>query len=216
MHAFTAPTPASGKSLLATIATIIATGSLPYFITQGEKEEELEKRIAAQALASKQVVNIDNCEHPLKCSALCNALTSETISIRTLGKSKMPDIYSVAFYTANGNNLRLEGDLVRRTLLTTIDPKMERPEERKIDWDAKAEAFANRGVYVSACLTIVLAHQAAGSPKQTTPLGSFEGWSCRVRDAMVLAGLPDPCENADEQRRPSVRAVPGRRRAVAR
>jgi putative DNA primase/helicase len=35
LHAFSAPTPGSGKSLLATLVTILATGSLPSFITQG-------------------------------------------------------------------------------------------------------------------------------------------------------------------------------------
>jgi putative DNA primase/helicase len=96
--------------------------------------------------------------------------------------------------------VQLVGDMVRRAVTCDIDPKMERPEERAIDWDAKAEAHKNRGKYVSACLTIMLAYQAAGAPKQTTPLGSFENWSRRVRDAIIWAGLPDPCANASKLR----------------
>jgi hypothetical protein len=46
-------------------------------------------------------------------------------------------------------------------------------------------------------MTIMLAYQAAGAPKQTTPLGSFENWSRRVRDAVIWAGLEDPCKNAE-------------------
>jgi putative DNA primase/helicase len=200
LHAFSAPTPGSGKSLAATLVTIVATGSLPSFITQGPNDEELEKRISAQMLAGRQVINLDNCNRPLRGAALCNLLTAERVSLRILGLSKMPEITSSSFILANGNNMRLADDMVRRTVMSLIDPKMERPEERKIDWDAGAEARSSRGRYVSACLTIMLAYRAAGAPKQTTPLGSFETWSRSVRDAIVWAGLPDPCANASKLR----------------
>lgn len=196
LHALTAPTPGSGKSLLAALITIVATGSLPRFITQGEDEEELEKRIAAQMMAGRPVINLDNCDRPLKGASLCNLLTSDRVSLRILGKSEALDITSSSFILANGNNMRLANDLVRRTVLSQIDPEMEHPEERSINWDAKAEARDNRGKYVSACLTILMAYKAAGAPRQTTPLGSFEGWSRLVRDAIIWAGLPDPCGNA--------------------
>ncbi len=200
LHAFSAPTAGSGKSLLATLVTIVATGSLPSFITQGQDDEEFEKRISAQMLAGRQVINLDNCNRPIKGAALCNLLTAERVALRILGLSKIPEIASSSFILANGNNVRLSDDMVRRTVISHIDPKMERPEEREIDWDAKAEARRNRSRYVSACLTIMLAYRAAGAPKQTTPLGSFEIWSRRVRDAIVWAGLPDPCANADKLR----------------
>jgi hypothetical protein len=43
-------------------------------------------------------------------------------------------------------------------------------------------------------LTILVAYCNAGRPDQfLTPFGSFEGWSGLVRQAVVWAGLPDPC-----------------------
>jgi hypothetical protein len=81
--------------------------------------------------------------------------------------------------------LILADDMVRRTVASHIDPRMERPEERAITWNAKGEARRNRGNYVSACLIIMLAYSAAGAPKQMTPLGSLETWSRCVRDAIV-------------------------------
>jgi putative DNA primase/helicase len=200
LHALTAPTPGSGKSLLASLVTIVSTGSLPSFITQGPDEEELEKRVSAQMLAGRRVINIDNCDRPLKSAALCNLLTAESVSVRILGRSEMPDITSSSFVLINGNNVRLADDMVRRTVICDIDPKMERPEERAIDWDARAEARKNRGKYVSACLIIMLAYQKAGAPRQSTKLGSFGNWSRTVRDAIIWAGLPDPCGNADKLR----------------
>jgi len=197
LHALSAPTPGSGKSLLATLVTIIATGSTPSFITQGEDEEELEKRVSAQMMAGRSIINIDNADRPIKGAALCNLLTSDKVSLRVLGKSETLDITSSSFILANGNNMRVANDMVRRTVLCQLDPGVERPEEREIVWDAKAEARANRGTYVSASLTILRAYQAAGAPKQKTPLGSFEGWSRLVRDALIWAGLPDPHGNAE-------------------
>jgi putative DNA primase/helicase len=120
MHAFTSPTPGSGKSLLATLVTIISTGSLPSFITQGADDEELEKRVSAQMLAGRRVINIDNCNHPIKGSALCNLLTAESVSLRILGRSEMPDIISSSFILINGNNVRLADDMVRRTVLCNL------------------------------------------------------------------------------------------------
>ena len=150
--------------------------------------------------AGRQGINLDNCNRPLRGAALCNLLTAERVSLRILGLSKMPEITSSSFILANGNNMRFADDMARRTVSCHIDPEMERPEERKIDWDAEAEARRNRGRYVSACLTIILAYRRAGAPRQTTPLGSFETWSQFVRDAIVWAGLPDPCANADKLR----------------
>jgi putative DNA primase/helicase len=200
MYALTAPTPGTGKSLLASLITTVSTGNLPSYITQGQDEEELEKRVSAQMLAGRRVINIDNCDRPLKSSALCNLLTAESVSIRILGRSEMPEIASSAFILINGNNLTLANDMIRRTVLCRMDAKSERPEERAIGWDANAEARRNRGKYVSACLTIPLAYLAASAPRQTTPLGGFEKWSRRVRDPIIWAGLPDPWGNADKLR----------------
>ncbi len=146
------------------------------------------------------MINLDNCNRPIKGAALCNLLTAERVSLRILGQSKTPDITSTSCILVNGNNVRLADDMVRRAVISYIDPGVERPEERKIDWDVIAEARNNRGKYVSACMTIMLAYQAAGAPKQATPLGSFEDWSRRVRDALIWAGLPDPCGNSGKLR----------------
>jgi putative DNA primase/helicase len=200
LHAASSPMPGSGKSLLATLVTIVASGSPPSFITQGPNDEELEKRISGQMLAGRQVINLDNCNRPLRGASLCNLLTAERVSLRILGRSDMIEIASTSFILANGNNMRFADDLVRRTVVCHIDPKMERPEERAIGWNASAEARRDRAKYVSACLTILLAYRAAGAPRQTTPLGSFEFWSLSVRDAIIWAGLPDPCANADKLR----------------
>jgi hypothetical protein len=50
LHAFNAPQARTGKSLAATLVSIIAQGRLPALCTAGKNEEELEKRIDAMLL----------------------------------------------------------------------------------------------------------------------------------------------------------------------
>ena len=200
LHALSAPTPGSGKSLLARVITHVATGSEASFITQGGDDEELEKRISAQMMGGYQIINIDNCDRPLKGSALCNLLTADLVSLRILGHSEIREVRSSSFFLANGNNMRFGDDLGRRTVVSYIDPGMERPETRRFGRDVIAEARRNRHRYVEACLTIIRAYWAAGRPGGAVPLGSFELWSRSVRDALIWVGAGDPCGNFDKLR----------------
>ncbi len=49
-------------------------------------------------------------------------------------------------------------------------------------------------------LTILLAFKAAGSPRQSNPLGSFEDWSLLVRDALIWLGCADPVGTMERAR----------------
>jgi hypothetical protein len=67
--------------------------------------------------------------------------------------------------------------------------------------DLRRHVREQRGVLLSAALTILRAWVVAGKPrykdaggKGLTPWGSFEGWSSVVREAVVFAGLSDPGE----------------------
>src|SRR3954451_21121862 len=116
MHAFTAPTAGSGKSMLVDIASVIATGREAGVIAQGKTEEELEKRLGALLLAGEQMIAVDNCENPLGGEFLCAMLTQQVVRARVLGRSEAPELPSNAFVTATGNNLVLAGDMTRRAV----------------------------------------------------------------------------------------------------
>jgi hypothetical protein len=97
-------------------------------------------------------------------------------------------------WIATGNSLHIEGDLSSRTLLCTLDPKCERPEERQFDTDLHVDVPGRRGGLASAALTIVKAFLAAGAPRQNIPtFGRFEAWSRFVREPLVWLGRNDPC-----------------------
>jgi putative DNA primase/helicase len=90
-------------------------------ISQGRTEEELEKRLGAALLAGDTAIALDNCEHPLESSFLCQALTQQKLSIRMLGVSKNVETPVNAAIFATGNNLSIVGDLTRRALICALD-----------------------------------------------------------------------------------------------
>jgi hypothetical protein len=193
LHGFTAPAAGTGKSKLVDIASALATGRIAPVTAQGATEEEIEKRLAARFLTGDPVISIDNCEHPLQSAFLCQALTQGMVSIRLLGHSRTVETPTVSAIYATGNNLQIAGDLTRRTLLCALDARCEHPERRVFARDPVDTARANRGRLVVAGLTILKAWRIAGE-EGTQPLGSFETWSYRVRDALIWLDRADPCE----------------------
>jgi hypothetical protein len=200
LHGFNAPTAGSGKSLLVDIASMIVSGRPASVIAQGKTEEEMEKRLGAALIAGDPLISIDNCETGLGGELLCQVLTQPMLKVRLLGKSINVEVPSTAALFATGNNLTMVGDMTRRALRCTLDAGVERPELRKFDHDPLALIAANRGDYLAAALTILLAFHNVGRPRQTTLLGSFAEWSGWVRDAVIWLGEADPCATMEQVR----------------
>jgi hypothetical protein len=114
----------------------------------------------------------------------------------------MVTVPCAALLAPNGNNLVLQGDIVRRALVRRIDPQMDRPELRAFDQDLLAEGRERRGNLVADCHTIMAAYLQAGQPSQGVALkgGKLDAqrlgiWLSSHRDS--------PCRQAcAEARRP--------------
>lgn len=193
LHGINAPSPATGKTLLAKLVGIIATGRDVAAMPMGTTAEEFEKRIDAALLAADPVALIDNVSRPLGGDAACINLTSSRVRVRVLGTSDQVEMPATTFWMATGNNLIARGDMVRRMLICTLDAGVERPELRSFKRNITTWTAQNRIRLLSAVYTILRAYALAGSPASgLPPLGSFEDWSRRVRDALVWAGAVDP------------------------
>ena len=201
--AFTAPAAGTGKSLLVDLMSVLATGRLMPVLSQGKDETEFEKRLGASLLAGDTCISIDNCEAPLSGALLCQAITQGELNIRLLGYSRnIPTAMNASIF-ATGNNLVIAGDLTRRCLLGSLDAKVERPELRKFKVDIIEEAHVHRGELVVAALTILRAWhvaKSAGECVNIDPLGGFEVWSGRVREALIWLGEADPCDTVAKVR----------------
>ncbi len=194
MHATKAPVAGSGKSYIIDLASAIISGDRAPVMSASVKEDELEKRLAAALMAGQTLISLDNVNGELGGDFLCQVIERPIVQPRILGKSETPKIESRATCFATGNNIRLVGDMIRRVVVCSLDPDMERPETREFENNPFDEILANRGLYVAAALTVVRAYVVAGCPNTLPALASFEDWSRLVRSALVWLGRADPVE----------------------
>jgi len=200
--AVTAPTPGTGKTLIAETFAIIATGRRASVLSLGHDDAEAEKRLAGVLLAGDAVIALDNIERPLKGDLLCQVATQQFVRLRPLGASGMLSIPTHALMVATGNNLSIVGDLKRRVALIRMDSGQERPEQRTFSRDHLEDVFARRGALIRAALTLPLAYLSAGAPaiEGMHPLGGFEQWDRMVRRPLAWLGLPDPLKASESLR----------------
>jgi putative DNA primase/helicase len=202
LHGFSAPVAGSGKSMLVDLASMIATGRRAPVIDQSKDDAETDKRLVATLLRGSAITSIDNIERPLESALLCQALTTVgTMQLRILGYSRDQDVPNNAMFYVTGNNLTLAGDLTRRSVVCRLDAGCERPELREFPSDPVEAAKERRAELVVAALTVLRAYFVAEDRVTITPLGSFEAWSRRVREAIVWLGRPDPCDTMASVRR---------------
>lgn len=197
LHLIGAPSPGSGKGLLSGVIALIATGRPAALISAPESDAEMRKAITASLLSGATIISIDNVTGTLRWPSLSAAITAPVWDDRILGISKTASVPVRVTWLANGNNLRLGGDLPRRAVWTRLDPKHPRPWERTkfrhpelLVWVA-----ANRGRIIAALLTLARAWHVAGRPAPGPILGSFEGWSKVMSGILEVAGVPGFLKN---------------------
>jgi putative DNA primase/helicase len=208
LHLFEAPTPGTGKGLLADVVAIPSTGRRAATITEARNEEEWRKRITAMLRNGRAITLLDNVQARLESPALSAALTSPLWTDRLLGGNEIVAYPVRTTWIATGNNVALSREVARRTVRCRMDADEEHPESRSgflhrlPDW-----AHSHRGELVWAALTLVQHWIAAGRPPwDGVPLGSLEAW-CRTMGGIFTAArmpgfldnLADFRESSDEE-----------------
>lgn len=184
--------PGSGKTLLADIATALHGGVLRS--ETPEDEPEWRKQITSiLATTSAPVVHIDNVTGVLKSSTLAGTLTAgQPVTDRELGSSRMITTINDRLWVVTGNNLSLGGDLVRRTIIITIDPNMPNPETRTgfkiphlIEW-----VRGHRNELLWSLLVMIRAWVAEGMPMAERPQSdSFASWEAALAGILGVCGI---------------------------
>jgi putative DNA primase/helicase len=208
----TANESSTGKSFLVNTIAAVVTGRRCPASLPGRTREETEKVVGSIVLSGAQMMLLDNLTDDISDETLCIASEQAVVRVRILGRSETPDCECRMAMFATGNNVGFQSDMVRRGLVCELETDVERPERRAFKHNPLKRIGANRGKYVAAALTIVLAHVAAGAPQTLTPLASYEEWSARVRDPLVWLGEPDPVDSqeksrADDQDRNDIREL---------
>lgn len=206
--AFTGPAPwflwtanvrGTGKSLMASVAAIIATGDDPAATSAPDRDEEMRKILTSCAVAAKRLVLLDNLVGDIGWPSLDAVLTSSRHGDRILGSSTQIDVPMTTVWYGTANSPVFRADTSRRVLPIPLDSGTPNPEHRRFRiGDLKGFVRARRAELAVDALTILRAYSAAGRPEQDLPAwGSYEGWSALVRGAIVWLGYPDPAATTE-------------------
>ena len=190
LGAIGAPQPGSGKTLLATCMRIVHGGV--FRAEMPSDDAELKKNITTILdVTTAPVIHIDNVSGVLRSSALAGLLTSAIWEDRRLGSNTQITAANDRLWILTGNNLAIGGDLLRRTVLVTIDPGVPDPHLRTKFRLPNLEEWtrANRGRLLAALLTLVRAWIAAGSPGDAAGSDGYAQWITTVDGILTHAGI---------------------------
>jgi hypothetical protein len=197
-----APSPGTGKSLLAEVVSLIHTGgSAAMKPAPVRDEEEWRKTLTAVIQAGHSVTVFDNIDHPLTSSHLALAVTANTWTDRILGRTSLVTLPQQTIFVVTGNNILLGGDMGRRCYWVRMDAATAEPWRGRTfrHPDIRSWILENRGRLLSAILTLARAWFVADCPKAQTPvLGSFESWCTVLGGILAVAGITDFLGNLDD------------------
>ncbi|MEV0149079.1 MULTISPECIES: hypothetical protein [unclassified Nonomuraea] len=184
-----ATTRGSGKTLLMEVMRAAYGLRMTAWV---RREEEMAKTITSLLIDTVEPVivfdNVDSFD-TISHGVLAALLTSTEWSSRLLGASSMATAVNDRLWMATGNNLTVGGDMASRSVLTRLDPRMERPEERTgfviDDMWSWLENPNNRAHLLRALMILARAWIAAGAPRASVKMRNFSAW------AQVMGGLAD-------------------------
>jgi len=188
----------SGKSLLAQVLRLVHGGVFRSSIPQ--EEAEMKKSITAILYhTTAPVVQFDNVAGRLKSPTLDGLLTSSNYSDRILGKSQEAvNLVNDRLWCLTGNNLHIGGDLARRTLWVSIDPKVPAPQNRTgFALDLPAYVTEKRGEILRALLILIVAWRNSGPALELRSSDSYAKWSATVRGILDYARVPGEFDHED-------------------
>ena len=193
IHAFSAPSFGAGKTKLAEIASLAALGWKPA-THSFENADEFTKALVPILRQGDRSVLIDNIRGVLSGDRFASMVSSEETKQRVLGQSDDVRLLNKTVFTATGVNLVIGDDLCRRTILCSLDPNNEHPENREFDFDPVELATKFHPVMCIGALTALRAYVEAGCPEvhKRALLGSFEEWDRLVVGTLLWCGYGDP------------------------
>jgi phage/plasmid primase-like uncharacterized protein len=200
LHLVEKPTQGTGATLMVDVISLIATGCRASVMVEGSDDEEWRKRLTAKLRQIPSVVLIDNLRRPLDSSALAAALTAPFWEDRVLGVSETTRLPIRCIWIATGNNAEFSGEMARRLVRIRLDARVDQPWRRNgfrhpdlIGW-----VHANRADLVAACLSLCRGWIAAGMPRGSKHIGSFEAWSALMGGLLEAIGVRGFLGNIDE------------------
>ena len=127
IHLISAPAAGTGKSFLASLATVLSTGEHLSAITQAPDDAETEKRLIGAALLGRPLMVLDNARHVVAGDFMCQIGERPVLQLRPLGTSNVVVLRNNFCVVVTGNNAGVADDLVRRTIRIGLDANTPSP-----------------------------------------------------------------------------------------
>jgi hypothetical protein len=196
-----ASSPGSGKSYLANVIAPFAGPGDPLNVSYPTSNEEATKVVVSLLIGQPAVVCFDDMPTDwLPHGAINRMLTSEHLSERMLGSSRVVTASSATFVMGTGNNVRPVRDLGRRVVTIYLTPPTQSVTDLRYQGRPAERVRAERARFVGHALTIIRAWQAAGRPTEDVPtVPSYGTWSDLCRQPLLWLGLDDPAKSLIEQ-----------------
>ena len=194
MLAISSTVQGAGKTTLAACLGIIAgkEGYTQMTVPERNDDEEVRKRLTSSLMRHPRVLVVDNLVGKFDSPNLASLLTTDVWNDRLLSRSEMVTLPMRAVVVATGVNIRVSGDLSRRTVMLQLVPTDERPWNREFPFDPKDYVREHRGELVRALIVLIRNWIAAGRPTWNgRRLGSFEPWCEIIGGILALAGMGD-------------------------
>ncbi len=192
-----APTPGTGKTLLASALLSISTPGFTFTDGPSERErgasEEWSKHLGAILAENPSAILLDNLRGMISSGTLEGFLTNPgKLKLRILGKSEMQEVdASGVTMAATGNNALFQHDMTRRSCFIRLDADMERPEDRtsfSIS-DLLGHVKAHRAEILADVVTILSVWLSVARPEGSAKKGSFERWAGVLSGVLELCGV---------------------------
>lgn len=197
-----APVFGSGKTYLCELIGAFAGPGVNAKVSYPTTSEEATKAILSLLLTGPAVIEFDDMDTDwIPHGTIKRMLTAEHITDRVLGVSKTATVSTRTLVLGSGNNVGPIRDLLRRVLTINLDPRCATPATMEYRGFPVEKVRNNRGLYVSAVLTIIQAWRRAGSPRaEADSIVTFNGaWSDHCRFPLMWLGYPDPATALLEQ-----------------
>lgn len=192
----------SGKTYLCELIGAFAGPAGNAKVSYPTTSEEATKVILSLLLTSPAVIEFDDMDTDwIPHGTIKRMLTAEQITDRILGVSKTATVSTRTLFLGSGNNVGPVRDLLRRVVTIHIDPRCATPATMTYTSAPVDRVRKQRGHYVAAVLTIILAWRKAGSPRaDVESIATFGGaWSDYCRHPLMWLGHPDPATALLEQ-----------------
>lgn len=192
----------AGKSLMAQLVGVIATGEPLPAMPYTTDDDEMRKALVSVAFAGWPITFIDNVRAHVEGGALEAAITSHgTIGGRLLGSSNPGPFPWRVVTLMSGNGVTFSRDGWRRTIRVELlsrgkftSSDVPGQSERTFKYrDIIAHVREHRRAYLRAALVVIRAWHVAGRPRvHVAGMESFEAWTDHVAMPLVWAGGGDP------------------------